>query len=145
LAGYPVIDLKVSLVYGSAHDVDSSQMAFELAGAIGVKEAIRKAKPILLEPVMAVEVVTPEDFLGDVVGDLSSRRGRVEGISLRGNARVVAAFVPLAEMFGYATDVRSKTQGRAAYTMQFSAYEPVPNSVAEEVVALRANRSTRAS
>jgi elongation factor G len=145
LAGYPVIDLKVSLVYGSSHDVDSSQMAFELAGAIGVKEAIRKAKPILLEPVMAVEVVTPEDFLGDVVGDLSSRRGRVEGISLRGNARVVAAFVPLAEMFGYATDVRSKTQGRAAYTMQFSAYEPVPNNVAEEVVALRANRSTRAS
>src|SRR5438874_474155 len=107
LAGYPVIDLKVSLVYGSSHDVDSSQMAFELAGSIGVKEAIRKAKPILLEPVMAVEVVTPEDFLGDVVGDLSSRRGRVEGISLRGNARVVAAFVPLAEMFGYATDVRS--------------------------------------
>jgi elongation factor G len=145
LAGYPIIDLKVSLVYGSSHDVDSSQMAFELAGAIGVKEAIRKAKPILLEPVMAVEVVTPEDFLGDVVGDLSSRRGRVEGISLRGNARVVAAFVPLAEMFGYATDVRSKTQGRAAYTMQFSSYEPVPNNVAEEVVALRANRSTRAS
>jgi elongation factor G len=94
---------------------------------------------------MAVEVVTPEDFLGDVVGDLSSRRGRVEGISLRGNARVVAAFVPLAEMFGYATDVRSKTQGRAAYTMQFSAYEPVPNNVAVEVVALRANRNTRAS
>jgi elongation factor G len=145
LAGYPVIDLKVSLVYGSSHDVDSSQMAFELAGAIGVKEAIRKAKPILLEPVMAVEVVTPEDFLGDVVGDLSSRRGRVEGISLRGNARVVAAFVPLAEMFGYATDVRSKTQGRAAYTMQFSSYEPVPNNVAEEVMALRANRSTRAT
>jgi elongation factor G len=145
LAGYPVIDLKVSLVFGSSHDVDSSQMAFELAGAIGVKEAIRKAKPILLEPVMAVEVVTPEDYLGDVVGDLSSRRGRVEGISLRGNARVVAAFVPLAQMFGYATDIRSKTQGRAAYTMQFASYEPVPNNVAEEVIALRANRSTRAS
>jgi len=145
LAGYPVIDLKVSLVFGSSHDVDSSQMAFELAGAIGVKEAIRKAKPILLEPVMSVEVVTPEDYLGDVVGDLSSRRGRVEGISLRGNARVVAAFVPLAEMFGYATDIRSKTQGRAAYTMQFASYEPVPNNVAEEVIALRADRNKRAS
>jgi elongation factor G len=145
MAGYPVIDLKVSLVFGSSHDVDSSQMAFELAGAIGIKEAIRKAKPILLEPVMSVEVVTPEDYLGDVVGDLSSRRGRVEGISLRGNARVVAAYVPLAEMFGYATDIRSKTQGRAAYTMQFASYEPVPNNVSEEVVALRAKRNTRAS
>jgi elongation factor G len=145
LAGYPVIDVKVSLVYGSSHDVDSSQMAFEVAGSMGLREALRKSKPALLEPVMAVEVVTPEDFLGDVVGDLSSRRGRVEGISLRGNARVIAAFVPLAEMFGYATDLRSKTQGRAAYTMQFSTYEPVPNSVAEEVVATRANRKTRAA
>ncbi|HYH49518.1 MAG TPA: elongation factor G, partial [Acidimicrobiia bacterium] len=145
MAGYPVIDLKVSLVFGSSHDVDSSQMAFELAGAIGVKEAIRRAKPVLLEPIMSVEVVTPEDYLGDVVGDLSSRRGRVEGISLRGNARVVAAYVPLAEMFGYATDIRSKTQGRAAYTMQFASYEPVPSNVSEEVVALRAKRNTRAS
>ena len=145
LAGYPVIDVKVSLVYGSSHDVDSSQMAFEMAGSMGLREALRRSKPVLLEPVMAVEVVTPEDFLGDVVGDLSSRRGRVEGISLRGNARVIAAFVPLAEMFGYATDLRSKTQGRAAYTMQFSAYEAVPNSVAEEVVATRANRKTRAA
>jgi elongation factor G len=143
LAGYPVIDVKVSLVFGSSHDVDSSQMAFEMAGSMGLREALRRAKPVLLEPVMAVEVVTPEDFLGDVVGDLSSRRGRVEGISLRGNARVIAAFVPLAEMFGYATDLRSKTQGRAAYTMQFHSYEPVPNSVAEEVVATRANRKNR--
>ena len=145
LAGYPVIDLKVSLVYGSSHDVDSSQMAFELAGAIGVKEAIRKAKPVLLEPVMSVEVVTPEEFLGDVVGDLSSRRGRVEGIDMRGNARVVKALVPLAEMFGYATDVRSRTQGRAAYTMQFATYEPVSSHVAEVVVATRASRNTRAA
>jgi elongation factor G len=143
LAGYPVIDVKVSLVFGSSHDVDSSQMAFETAGSMGFREAIRKAKPVLLEPVMSVEVVTPEDFLGDVVGDLSSRRGRVEGISLRGNARVIAAFVPLAEMFGYATDLRSKTQGRAAYTMQFHSYEAVPTNVAEEVVATRANRKNR--
>jgi elongation factor G len=143
LAGYPVIDVKVSLVFGSSHDVDSSQMAFETAGSMGFREAFRKAKPVLLEPVMSVEVVTPEDFLGDVVGDLSSRRGRVEGISLRGNARVIAAYVPLAEMFGYATDLRSKTQGRAAYTMQFHSYEAVPNNVAEEVVATRANRKNR--
>jgi elongation factor G len=145
LAGYPVIDVKVILVFGSSHDVDSSQMAFELAGAMGLREALRKAKPVLLEPVMSVEVVTPEDFLGDVVGDLSSRRGRVDGISLRGNARVISAFVPLAEMFGYATDLRSKTQGRAAYTMQFATYEPVPASVAEEVVATRGNRRNRAA
>jgi elongation factor G len=145
LAGYPLIDVKVSLVYGSSHDVDSSQMAFELAGAMGVKEAVRKAGLQLLEPVMAVEVVTPEDFLGDVVGDLSSRRGRVEGVDMRGNARVVRAMVPLAEMFGYATDMRSRTQGRAAFTMQFATYEPVPNAIAEEVKALRANRSTRAA
>jgi elongation factor G len=143
MAGYPVIDVKVSLVFGSSHDVDSSQMAFETAGSMGFREAIRRAKPVLLEPIMSVEVVTPEDFLGDVVGDLSSRRGRVEGISLRGNARVIAAYVPLAEMFGYATDLRSKTQGRAAYTMQFHSYEPVPSHVAEEVVATRANRKNR--
>jgi elongation factor G len=145
LAGYPVIDVKVSLVFGSSHDVDSSQMAFEMAGAMGVKEALRKAGLILLEPVMAVEVVTPEDFLGDVVGDLSGRRGRVEGIDLRGNARVVSALVPLAEMFGYATELRSRTQGRAAYTMQFAAYEPVPAAIAEEVKAIRASRSARAA
>ncbi|MGH9043115.1 MAG: elongation factor G, partial [Acidimicrobiia bacterium] len=145
LAGYPLIDVKVRLVYGSSHDVDSSQMAFELAGAMGVKEAVRKAGLQLLEPVMAVEVVTPEDFMGDVVGDLSSRRGRVEGVDMRGNARVVRAMVPLAEMFGYATDMRSRTQGRAAFTMQFATYEPVPSNIAEEVKALRANRSTRAA
>jgi elongation factor G len=143
MAGYPVIDVKVSLVFGSSHDVDSSQMAFEMAGSIGVKDALRKAKPVLLEPVMAVEVVTPEDFLGDVVGDLSGRRGRVEGIDMRGNARVVSALVPLAEMFGYATDLRSRTQGRAAYTMQFASYEPVSASVSEEVVATRASRNNR--
>jgi elongation factor G len=145
MAGYPVIDVKVSLVFGSSHDVDSSQMAFEMAGSIGVKEALRRAKPVLLEPVMSVEVVTPEDFLGDVVGDLSGRRGRVEGIDMRGNARVVSALVPLAEMFGYATDLRSRTQGRAAYTMQFASYEPVSASVSEEVVATRASRNNRAA
>ncbi|MGH8999586.1 MAG: elongation factor G [Acidimicrobiia bacterium] len=146
LAGYPVIDLRVSLVFGSSHDVDSSQMAFELAGSAGVKEAIRRARPVLLEPIMAVEVVTPEEFLGDIVGDLSSRRGRVEGMDLRGNARVVRALVPLAEMFGYATDVRSRTQGRAVYTMQFSTYDEVPAAVAAEVVAMRsAARSGRAA
>jgi elongation factor G len=144
LAGYPIIDLKVSLVYGSSHDVDSSQMAFEMAGSVGVREAIRKAKPVLLEPIMAVEVVTPDEYMGDVVGDLSGRRGRVEGMDMRGNARVVRALVPLAEMFGYATDLRSRTQGRAAYSMQFETYEAAPNNVAEEVIEVRAKRSTRA-
>jgi len=135
LAGYPVVDIKVELVDGSYHDVDSSEMAFKIAGSMGIKEALRKSGPVLLEPVMAVEVDTPEEFMGDVMGDLSSRRGHIEGMEPRGNAQLVRGKVPLANMFGYATDLRSRTQGRAAYTMQFKAYEPVPKSIADEIVA----------
>ena len=134
LGGFPVIGVKVELVYGSYHDVDSSEMAFKIAASMAFKEAMRKAKPALMEPIMAVEVVTPEEYVGDVMGDLSSRRGRVEGMDMRANARAIKAFVPLGEMFGYATDVRSKTSGRATYTMQFDHYEPVPASVAETIL-----------
>ena len=134
LGGFPVIGVKVSLVYGSYHDVDSSEMAFKIAASMAFKEAMRKAGPTLMEPVMFVEVVTPEEYVGDVMGDLSSRRGRVEGMEIRGNARAIKAYVPLGEMFGYATDVRSKTSGRATYTMQFDHYEAVPASVAEEIL-----------
>jgi elongation factor G len=136
-AGYPVVDVKVELVDGSYHDVDSSEMAFKIAGSMAVQEAARRAKPVLLEPVMAVEVVTPEEFLGDVIGDLSRRRGKVQGQDQRGNALAVQAFVPLGEMFGYATDLRSSTQGRANYTMQFERYEEVPGNIAEEIVEAR--------
>ena len=135
LAGYPMVDLRVTLTYGSYHDVDSSEMAFKIAGSMAIKKATRAAKPVLLEPVMAVEVVTPEDYMGDVIGDLSSRRGRVEGMDQRGNAQVIRAQVPLADMFGYATDLRSRTQGRATYSMQFHAYNEVPEAVAKEIVA----------
>ena len=135
LAGYPTVDLRVSLTYGSYHDVDSSEMAFKIAGSMAVKEAARRASPVLLEPVMAVEVVTPEDYMGEVIGDLSSRRGKVEGMEQRGTSHVVRALVPLGDMFGYATDLRSRTQGRATYTMQFSAYHEVPDSIAREIVA----------
>jgi elongation factor G len=135
LAGYPVVDIRATLVYGSFHDVDSSEMAFKIAGSMCFKEAARKAKPVLLEPIMAVEVVTPEDYMGDVIGDLSSRRGKVEGMDQRGTSQVIRAQVPLAEMFGYATDLRSRTQGRATYTMQFNSYQEVPESVSREIVA----------
>ncbi len=135
LAGYPVVDVKVELVDGSYHEVDSSEMAFKIAGSMAIKEGLRKAAPVLLEPMMAVEVVTPEDFMGDVIGDLNRRRGHIDSMEPRGNAQVIRAKVPLSEMFGYATDLRSKTQGRAAYTMQFKAYEQVPKSVAEEIVS----------
>jgi len=135
MAGYPVVDIKVELVDGSYHEVDSSEMAFKIAGSMAIKEGLRKAQPTLLEPMMAVEVVTPEEFMGDVMGDLSSRRGHISGMEPRGNSQVIRSKVPLSEMFGYATDLRSRTQGRAAYTMQFTAYEPVPKSVAEEIVA----------
>jgi elongation factor G len=134
LAGYPVVDVRVELVDGSYHDVDSSEIAFKVAGSMAFKSAVQRAKPKLLEPVMAVEVVTPEDYLGDVMGDLSSRRGRVEGLEPRGNAQAIKAIVPLAEMFGYATDVRSNTQGRATFTMQFDRYEEVPASIAAAIV-----------
>src|SRR5579863_6873861 len=135
LAGYPMVDVRVLLTYGSYHDVDSSEMAFKIAGSMAVKKAARSADPVLLEPVMAVEVVTPDDYMGDVLGDLSSRRGRVEGMDQRGSAQVIKAQVPLADMFGYATDLRSRTQGRATYTMQFHAYHEVPDSIAKEIIA----------
>ncbi len=134
LAGYPVVDIRATLVYGSYHDVDSSEMAFKIAGSMCFKEACRKAKPVLLEPIMSVEVVTPEDYMGDVIGNLSSRRGKVEGMEQRGNSQVVRAQVPLAEMFGYATDLRSRSQGRATYSMQFNSYQEVPDSIAQEIV-----------
>ncbi|MBV9255992.1 MAG: elongation factor G [Actinobacteria bacterium] len=135
LAGYPTVDVRAVLTFGSYHDVDSSEMAFKIAGSMGYKEAAKRAKPVLLEPIMAVEVVTPEDYMGDVIGDLSSRRGKVEGMDQRGNAQVIRSQVPLAEMFGYATDLRSRTQGRATYTMQFHSYQQVPESIAKEIVA----------
>ncbi len=135
LAGYPVVDVRVKLYDGSYHEVDSSELAFKIAGSMAFKEAAKKAKPVLLEPIMSVEVVTPEEYMGDVIGDLNSRRGRVQSIEIRGNAKVVKAQVPLSEMFGYATDLRSRTQGRATYTMQFLHYEEVPRGVSEEIVA----------
>ncbi len=135
LAGYPTVDVRIILTDGSYHDVDSSELAFRIAGSMAVKDAAKKAGPVLLEPVMAVEVVTPEEYMGDVIGDLSSRRGKVEGMEQRGTSQVVRALVPLADMFGYATDLRSWTQGRATYTMQFSAYHQVPESIAREIVA----------
>jgi elongation factor G len=137
LAGYPVVDVRIELVDGSYHDVDSSEMAFKVAGSMAFKSAMQRANPKLLEPVMAVEVVTPEEYLGDVMGDLNSRRGRVEGLEPRGNAQAIRAHVPLAMMFGYATDLRSTTQGRATFTMQFDRYEEVPQSIAGEIVDAR--------
>jgi len=134
LAGYPVVDIKVELVDGSYHDVDSSERAFKIAGSMAFKEAMKRAKPRLLEPTMAVEVTTPEEYLGDVMGNLNSRRGRIESMSPLGNAQVVKASVPLSEMFGYATDLRSMTQGRADFTMQFDRYEEVPQSIASEIM-----------
>jgi elongation factor G len=135
LAGYPTVDIKVTLTYGSYHDVDSSEMAFKIAGSMAIKKAANLADPVLLEPVMAVEVTTPEDYMGDVIGDLSSRRGKVEGMEQRGNSHIVRAQVPLSDMFGYATDLRSRTQGRATYSMQFHAYNEVPESIAKEIIA----------
>ena len=134
VAGYPTVDVKVELVDGSYHEVDSSEAAFKIAGSMALKEALKKSEPILLEPVMAVEVETPEEYMGDVMGNLSSRRGKIEGMEDRGNAKVIRSQVPLSEMFGYATDLRSATQGRAVYTMQFAKYEPVPKSVADEII-----------
>src|SRR3989441_4150491 len=135
LAGYPIVDVKVTLLDGSYHDVDSSEIAFKIAGSLAFKEAVSKAKPVLLEPIMAVEVVVPEEFMGEVIGDISSRRGKVLGMDSRPAAQAIEARVPLAEMFGYATDLRSMTQGRATYTMQFSHYEPVPATISEGISA----------
>jgi elongation factor G len=133
-AGYPMVDVRVTLQDGKYHDTDSSEIAFKVAGSLALKEAAKRAKPVLLEPVFAVEVVTPEEFMGDVIGDLNRRRGHVQGMEQRGNAQVVSAYVPLSEMFGYATDLRSNTQGRATYTMQFDRYEEVPSNIAERVI-----------
>ncbi|MCB0875938.1 MAG: elongation factor G [Solirubrobacterales bacterium] len=144
-AGYPMVDVKVELIDGSYHDVDSSEMAFKIAGSMAIQEAAKRANPVLLEPVMQVEVVTPEDFLGDVIGDLSRRRGKVEGQDRRGNALAVGATVPLSEMFGYVGDLRSATQGRASYTMQFARYEEVPANIAEEIVEHKAGEPVGAA
>jgi elongation factor G len=144
-AGFPMVDVRATLVDGKSHDTDSSEIAFKVAGSLALKEAARRAKPILLEPIMAVEVTTPDDFLGTVIGDLSSRRGRVESQEPRGNALVVQASVPLASMFGYATDLRSNTQGRANYSMQFDRYEEVPSNIADEVVESRTGETPAAA
>ncbi len=134
LAGYPTVDIRATLVDGKYHDVDSSEMAFKIAGTMVFRDAAKRAKPVLLEPIMRVEVVTPEDYMGDVIGDLSSRRGKVGGMEQRGNSQVVRATVPLSDMFGYATDLRSRTQGRATYTMHFDSYQQMPATVQEEIV-----------
>ena len=134
VGGYTVIDVKATLVYGSSHEVDSSEMAFKIAGSLGMREALKRANPILLEPVMSVEVVTPAEFLGEILGDLSGRRSQIGNMELQGDIQVVSAFTPLSEMFGYATDTRSITQGRASYTMEFDHYDPVPASLVEKVV-----------
>jgi len=135
VAGYPMVDVRAILTYGSYHDVDSSEMAFKIAGSMALKDAARKARPVLLEPIMSVEAVTPDEYLGDVVGDLNRRRGHPEGIEQRGSSQVIRAQVPLSEMFGYATDLRSRTQGRATYTMQFHSYQQVPEGISREIVA----------
>jgi len=135
LAGYPIDDVKVELYDGSYHDVDSSEMAFKIAGSMAFQDAAKKAKPVLLEPIMRVEVVVPKDYLGDVMGNLASRRGQIQSQEDRGGTQIIAARVPLSEMFGYATDLRSRTQGRATYSMHFDRYEPAPQNVSEEVVA----------
>src|SRR5262249_28151108 len=140
LAGYPLVDLKVTLFDGSYHDVDSSEMAFKIAGSIGVKEAARKAEPVLLEPIMDVEVVVPEDFMGSVTGDLNSRRGRIMSTEVRAGSYVIKVQVPLANMFGYATDLRSQTQGRATFTMQFGSYEAVPKNIGVAIIARATGR-----
>jgi elongation factor G len=144
-AGFPMVDVRVELIDGSHHDVDSSEMAFKVAGSMALQEGAKRAKPVLLEPVMAVEVVTPEEFLGEVIGDLSRRRGKVQGQERRGNALAVQAEVPLGEMFGYATDLRSSTQGRATFTMQFERYDEVPQSIAEEIIEHRAGEPVAAA
>jgi elongation factor G len=135
LAGFPIVDVKVTCFDGSYHDVDSNEMAFKIAGSMGFKEGAAKASPVLLEPIMAVEVVVPEEYMGDVIGDLNSRRGRIMGMESRGGAQIVNSEVPLSSMFGYATDLRSSTQGRATYSMVFDHYEQVPKAISEEIIA----------
>jgi elongation factor G len=137
LAGYPVVDVKATLLDGSYHEVDSSEVAFKVAGSLAFREAMPKASPVLLEPVFKIEVLTPDEYMGDVIGDLNARRGRVESIDMRGNIQAIRGFAPLSQMFGYATDLRSKTQGRGLYTMQFSHYEEAPKNVADSIVNKR--------
>ncbi len=143
LAGYPVVDVKVRLFYGSYHEVDSDELSFKIAGSLGFREAARKANPVILEPIMAVEVVVPEDYIGDVLGDLSSRRGKIEGMNSRKEVHIIKAFVPLSDMFGYATNLRSLTQGRALYTMQFSHYEEVPKAISDQIVEKLTGKQTK--
>ncbi|MEQ8199038.1 MAG: elongation factor G, partial [Clostridiaceae bacterium] len=138
IAGYPVINFKVKVVHGSYHEVDSSEMAFKIAGSMAFKNAMAKANPVLLEPSMKVEVTMPEEYMGDVMGDLNSRRGRIEGMEALNGAQVIRAFVPLSEMFGYATTLRSRTQGRGTYAMVFDHYEEVPKSIQEQIVGKKA-------
>ena len=145
LAGYPVVDVKATVVYGSYHEVDSSEIAFKIAGSMAFKEAMGKASPVILEPIMSLEVVTPEEYMGEVISDINRRRGRIAGQEPRGNAQVIAAHAPLAEMFGYATDLRSRTQGRATFTMQFSHYEPVPKGIGPEALRQGGTRFAEAS
>ncbi len=135
IAGFPLLDVKVSLIDGAYHDVDSSVLAFEIASRAAFREAVQKAAPKLLEPIMKVEVTSPEDYVGSVIGDLNARRGQIQGQDMRGNANIISAFVPLANMFGYVNQLRSMSQGRASYTMQFDHYEQVPQAVAQEVQA----------
>lgn len=135
LAGYPLVGIKAALLDGAYHDVDSSEMAFKIAGSMALKEAVRKADPVILEPMMAVEVRTPEEYMGDVIGDINARRGHIQAMEDISGAKVVKGLVPLSEMFGYVGDLRSKTQGRANYSMEFDSYAEVPKSVAEEIIA----------
>ena len=135
LAGYPMTDIKATLFDGSYHEVDSSEMAFKIAGSLALKAAKDKCDPVLLEPIMKVEVTVPEEYMGDIIGDINSRRGRVEGMDSRSGSQVIRAFVPLAEMFGYATNLRSRTQGRGTYVMQFDHYEEVPKNIADEIIS----------
>jgi elongation factor G len=141
ILGYPMVDLEIALVDGSYHDVDSSERAFFIAGSMGFKEAAKKARPVLLEPIMDLEVVAPEDFVGEVMGELNSRRGRITGMESRGSTQIIHGQVPLATMFGYATALRSSTQGRATFTMQFDHYEPVSASLSEEILGRRQARA----
>ena len=142
IAGYPTQDIKVTLVDGSYHEVDSSEAAFKIAGSMAIKKALEQSGPVLLEPIEKVEVETPEQYMGDVMGNLSGRRGKIEGIEDRTNTKVIHAKVPLGEMFGYATDLRSQTQGRASYTMQFDSYESVPKNIRDEIVSKNGGSAT---
>ena len=141
LAGYPVVDIRVELYDGSYHEVDSSEMAFKIAGSMALKDALRKGNPVILEPIMKVVVIVPEQYMGDVIGDLNSRRGQIQGMEARNGVEEIRAMVPLSEMFGYATDLRSKTQGRGQYTMEPSHYTEVPKSVSEDIISKRAKQA----